>query len=101
MSCSSAAASQALPGRSGVRGGKRVLLAGGRWQAAGGGGPFPAIAPEQGEGRLPVRALGFSPEAWLVEKPGWQRASAVSRRSSGGEMWVHKWGNLSGPVLDT
>lgn len=33
-----------------------------------------------GEGRFPVRVLGFSTEALLMEEPGWQRASAVVGR---------------------
>lgn len=75
-----------------------VLEKGGWGQALGGGGLFPAVAPELGEDRLPVRAFGFSTVsvagggAWLA------RASA---ESSGGEMGAPKWGDLSGPVPDT
>ena len=35
----------------------------------GGGGPLPAVPPEQGEGRLPGRRSGFDTEAWLVVEP--------------------------------
>lgn len=60
MSCSSAAAAQAQLGRKGV------LVAKGLG-TAGIGGSFLAIAPEQGEDRLPVR--GFGCGAWLVAEP--------------------------------
>lgn len=37
-----------------------LLEKGGWGQALGGGGPFPAVAPELGEDRLPVWVFGFS-----------------------------------------
>lgn len=62
MSCSSAAAAQALLARRGVLVAKRL-------GPACVGAPFLAIAPEQGEGRLPVRGFGCDTRAWLVEEP--------------------------------
>lgn len=87
MSCSSTAASRALPGGSSISTGK-----------GGGGGPFPAVAPELGEDRLLVWVFGFTSVsvagrgAWLVR---------VFSASSGGEMGAHKWGDFFGPVPDT
>lgn len=49
MSCSSTAASRALPGGSSICTGKGAD-----------GGPFSAVAPELGENRLLVRVFGFS-----------------------------------------
>lgn len=64
----------------------------------GGGGLFPAVAPELGEDRRLVRVFGFSAVSvpgrgvWLV---------CVSSGSSGREMRARKWGDFFGPVPDT
>lgn len=83
MSCSSAAASQAQRGRSSVCGGK-----GG---AAGGGGPFLAR-------RRQVSCEGVGVQHRSMADGG---AGLATCFCSGGEVWAHKWGGLSGPVPDT
>lgn len=75
-----------------------LLEKGGWGQTVGGGDPFPAVAPELGEDRLPVRAFGFS-TASVAGGGAW--LACVSSGSSRGEMGAQKWGDLSGPVPDT
>lgn len=70
-----------------------LLEKGGWGQALGGGGPFPAVAPELGEDRLPVWVFGFS----TVSVVG----ICFLREQQRGDGGAHKWGDFFGPVPDT
>lgn len=69
-----------------------LLVKGGWGQALGGGGPFPAVAPQQGEDR-PVWVFGFSTASMV--------GVHFLRKHWRGEMGAHKWGDFLGPVPDT